>query len=70
MRMSVKKRRVAELAAVGATVPEISCALEVTPATVRSYLRQIYEKLGVSTRLELAERVRASVRPKARLARS
>jgi DNA-binding CsgD family transcriptional regulator len=56
--LSVQKRRVAELAALGATAAEIARSLDVTAATVRTYLRQIYAQLGIATRLELAQHVR------------
>jgi DNA-binding CsgD family transcriptional regulator len=58
VRLSVQQRRVAELAAVGATVPEIARALGLSASTVRTYLRKVYDSLGIATRLELAEHVR------------
>jgi DNA-binding NarL/FixJ family response regulator len=59
VRLSVQQRRVAELAAVGATVPEIARALGLSASTVRTYLRKVYDSLGIATRLELAEAVRS-----------
>ena len=58
-RVSQKKRTVAELAAAGATVAEIGRAMGTSPQTVRTHLKQLYELLGVASRLELAEHVRA-----------
>jgi DNA-binding NarL/FixJ family response regulator len=55
---SLQKRRVAELAALGATASEIARSLELSTSTVRTHLKQIYEKLGISSRTELVERVR------------
>jgi DNA-binding CsgD family transcriptional regulator len=55
--MSLQKRRVAELVALGATVDEIGRGLDLSPWTVRTYLRQIYESLGIASRVELAEAV-------------
>jgi DNA-binding CsgD family transcriptional regulator len=57
VQMSLQKRRVAELVALGATVDEIGRSLDLSPWTVRTYLRQIYEALGVASRVELAEAV-------------
>lgn len=48
--------RVAELAIGGATTQEIAAALVVSPRTVESHLAQIYAKVGVRSRRELAER--------------
>ena len=56
--MSPARRRVAEYAAMGATVAEIAASLDVHPETVRSHLKDIYRVLDVSSRVELAERVR------------
>jgi DNA-binding CsgD family transcriptional regulator len=61
--LSVQKRRVAELAALGATAPEIGKSLGISAWTVRAHLKQIYAALGISTRLELAERVQALYNP-------
>ncbi|HEY1957451.1 MAG TPA: LuxR C-terminal-related transcriptional regulator [Polyangiaceae bacterium] len=45
---------VADLAARGLTTTEVGRALGVSPNTVKKHLRAIYEKLGISTRAELA----------------
>jgi DNA-binding CsgD family transcriptional regulator len=52
--ISPQARRIASLAAAGATAHEIGEMLQVTPATVRTHLRQTYDTLHVSTRVELA----------------
>jgi len=56
--LSVRKRRIAEFAAFGATAAEIGRALDVSPETVRAHLKRIYERLGVANRVELAACVR------------
>jgi DNA-binding CsgD family transcriptional regulator len=52
--LSPALRRVASLAAAGATVPEIARALDRSPETVKESLAKVYERLGVSSRAELA----------------
>ncbi len=52
--LSRTQREIATLAAEGATVPEIAGQRDMAEATVRAHVRQIYERLGVSTRVELA----------------
>jgi DNA-binding CsgD family transcriptional regulator len=52
--LSPTQRRVAELALAGLTSGEIGEALAMTSATVRTHLKAIYERLGVSNRAELA----------------
>ncbi|MDB4955809.1 MAG: hypothetical protein JWO36_3378 [Myxococcales bacterium] len=52
--LSPRQREVAELAADGATVDEIAADVACDRETVRSHLRAIYQRLGVSTRVELA----------------
>jgi DNA-binding NarL/FixJ family response regulator len=61
---SVQQRRVAEFAALGATAPEIARSLGVSDSTVRTYLKQIYDKLGIASRVELAEHVRSACGPR------
>lgn len=51
-------RRVASLAAVGMTVAEIAKELDRSPDTIRESLARIYEKLGISSRAELAAAAR------------
>ncbi len=55
--LTPRQREVAEFAAVGATSDEIARTLEISPHTVRTHIKNIYERLGVSSRLELAEKV-------------
>lgn len=47
------QRRIASLAAAGATAAEIARELGRSPETVREHLTRIYERLGVSSRAEL-----------------
>lgn len=53
--LSKTQRRVAELAANGATVSEIAEAMGVAPTTVRTHLRAVYETLHIGSRAELAQ---------------
>ncbi|MEL6188823.1 MAG: helix-turn-helix transcriptional regulator [Myxococcota bacterium] len=50
------QRAVAEYAAVGATCAEIAATLGIRVETVRTHVRDIYARLGISTRAELARR--------------
>lgn len=52
--LSLRQREVAELAAGGYHCPEIASALGCATSTVRTHLRVIYDRLGVSSRAELA----------------
>jgi DNA-binding NarL/FixJ family response regulator len=45
---------VAQLVAIGATNADIARALSVSLATVKTHLTQIYAKLGVRSRTQLA----------------
>jgi DNA-binding CsgD family transcriptional regulator len=54
------EQRVAELAATGKTNKEIAAALFVTTKTVEFHLRNVYRKLGVRSRVELAQRLLAT----------
>ncbi len=58
--LSLQRRRVAELVAAGATIPEAARSLELQPETVRGYLKQVYLELGVSSRLELRETIESA----------
>jgi DNA-binding CsgD family transcriptional regulator len=49
-----KEGEVADLVAAGATNREVAAALFVSPRTVEHHLRQVYRKLGVRSRTELA----------------
>lgn len=44
---------VAEFAAAGATVAEIAVAIDRSPETVRTHVKEIYRRLSICTRLEL-----------------
>ncbi len=52
--LSRTQREIATLAAEGATVPEIAGQRDMAESTVRAHVRQVYERLGVSTRVDLA----------------
>jgi DNA-binding CsgD family transcriptional regulator len=52
--LTTGERDVALLAAAGRTNPEIAAQLHLSRRTVENYLYRVYEKLGISTRDELA----------------
>ena len=52
--LTVAQQRVASLVVSGATLPEVSDMMERSAETVRSHLKAIYERLGVTSRAELA----------------
>lgn len=51
--LTAREREVARRAALGETTTAIASALHVSPNTVKTQLRSIYRKLGVTTRSEL-----------------
>jgi len=51
------QREIAHLAANGSTIEEIASMLGRSPHTVKTHLRNIYERLVVSNRVELAEAI-------------
>ena len=53
-RLTPREAEVVHLLAEGLSTREISLKLAVTEHTIRNYLSSIYEKLGVSSRVELA----------------
>lgn len=53
--LTAAEQRVAALAASGSTNREIAEGLFVTPKTVEFHLRQVFTKLGITSRRELAE---------------
>lgn len=55
MNLSPRERRVAHLFAAGMNYKEIGRRLALSPATVRTYLRQAYSHLGVKNKVELHE---------------
>ena len=52
--LTAREAEVAQLVAVGATNAEIARALSVSLATVKTHLTQIYAKVGVRSRTQLA----------------
>lgn len=56
--LSKREQEVAEAYAAGASYKEIARDLGISPMTVRTYLSTIYRKLGVSSKLELADAMR------------
>jgi DNA-binding CsgD family transcriptional regulator len=53
-RMTHREAEVGHLLAYGLSTEEISQKLALTEHTIRNYLSTIYDKLGVSSRVELA----------------
>lgn len=53
-RLTPKEARVASLVWEGLTNREIAILIGTTEQVVKNYLRKVYDKLGVSDRLELA----------------
>lgn len=51
--LSETQRRVADYAAAGATIPEIARSLSSSEQTVRTHMREVYRRLGISCRVEL-----------------
>lgn len=52
--LTAQERRVAAVVATGRTVREAALELRVSPKTVDSHLQQVYAKLGIRSRAELA----------------
>ena len=61
--LTATEQRVAELVAEGGTNKEVAAALFLSPRTVESHLRQVFQKLGVRSRTELARQA-VLARPK------
>lgn len=57
--LTPRQRAVAEAFATGQTYREIAASLGTSPATIRNHLQAVYEKLGVSSKIELARRLEA-----------
>lgn len=53
-----RERRAAALYAQGRTYKEIAAQLDLSPATVRTYLRNVYTNLGVRNKIELVSALR------------
>ena len=49
-----RQQRVIELVAEGLTNRDVAKEMGITPRVVRNYLNRIYDKVGLSNRLELA----------------
>jgi len=52
--LSPRQREVARLAAAGSSASAIADKLKIKPTTVRGYLREVYERLGITSRAQLA----------------
>lgn len=61
--LSRREREVAELVAEGFSNREISTQLGLSEHTIKNYLFHIYEKLGMSSRVDLVLYVRSAERP-------
>ena len=62
-KLSEREGEVAELYARGETYKAIARALGIAPATVRKHLNAIYQKLGVSNKIELLQRLNREAGP-------
>ncbi|MEM9062943.1 MAG: GAF domain-containing protein [Pseudomonadota bacterium] len=63
--LSKREREVAVAYAAGASNKEIARDLGLSPTTVRSHLRTVYSKLGVTSKIELAQTLDEGADPKA-----
>jgi DNA-binding CsgD family transcriptional regulator len=61
--LTPSERRIADLAAAGLSTPQIAHRLVITRKTVESHLGQVYRKLGISRRAELAPLLSEPVSP-------
>ncbi len=61
--LTLREREVADLVAGGASNRDVASALFVSPRTVELHLTNVYRKLAVDSRAELAAALRASARP-------
>ena len=59
MDLTARELQIALLLADGHTTREAAAALFLSPKTVEYHLRHVYTKLGIGSRRELAERMRA-----------
>jgi DNA-binding NarL/FixJ family response regulator len=60
--LTASERRIVELAAAGASNPHIAQQLFVTRKTVETHLSHAYQKLGISSRQQLAAALAADKR--------
>lgn len=57
--LTSREKEILQLAAAGSSNPEVAAQLHLSPGTVKTHLRHVYEKLGVSGRVAaVAEAVR------------
>jgi DNA-binding CsgD family transcriptional regulator len=56
--LSPQERRIAGLAATGATTKQIAVQLTVSPRTVDAHMRNVFAKLGITSRAALSEALR------------
>jgi DNA-binding CsgD family transcriptional regulator len=56
--LSPQERRIAELAATGATTKQIAIQLTISPRTVDAHMRNVFAKLGITSRAALSEALR------------
>ncbi len=59
--LSERLQQVLDHMVAGKTIPQVAKALKLSPATVHGYVKDIYKKLNVHNRVELAHRVRRAV---------
>jgi DNA-binding NarL/FixJ family response regulator len=61
--LSAREQEIARLAGAGLTNRQIASRLAISPHTVNFHLRQIFQKLGIGSRVELAHAAARSGRP-------
>ncbi len=64
--LSRREREVAQAYAKGQSYKEIARGLGLSPATVRTHLRTVYRKLGVTSKIELSQALQSENAPRAR----
>jgi DNA-binding CsgD family transcriptional regulator len=57
-KLSMKEETIAQYTGLGLTNKEISAKLGISPFTVQSYLRKIFEKIGIERRAQLANLIK------------